>query len=289
LLFIFPLEQTKPVFKNTNKVWNQWMAVLTAFDFLLLIVVFLFYRQVPLINPTTSFVLLLSILAVLAYLYFATRHLYKVDLYIQSIRNSRVWVRTFVAISILVAVYCVIWWGAGDEPSPLNYKGFLANIVVSAIANPLTFLVSHVVYAGPVLLVLLYFIRPFMEEINNYGVGLHVLILGYVFLSIHSETRLFINAWPFFVAFLCKSLEKIKLPASFYISILLFALALSKFWYRIEVENFSKNYLDFPEQRYFMSIGPWMSDAMYLLQGSIILLISFWLYWLYFRKVKVSS
>lgn len=289
LLFAFPMEQPKPVSPGSYSLWNKWLALLTAFGLLLLIGVFIFYRQVPLINPNTPAVLILSIAAVIAYFYLVGKAFYKAELYLQAIRSFNTSGRGFIALGIFSVLYIIIFWGAGHEPSPLNYKGFLANIVVSAIANPFTFLVSHAVYVGPVLLVLLYFIRFFIEEIYRYGLGLHLFVLGYVLLSINSETRLFINAWPFFVAFLCKSLEKTNLPSGFYILLLLCSLALSKFWYRIDLAYFSANYLDFPEQKYFMSIGPWMSDAMYMLQGGIMLLLYFWMYWLYFRNLKASS
>jgi hypothetical protein len=181
----------------------------------------------------------------------------------------------------------VVFKAASSQPSHINYKGILANITISSIANPLTFLVSHVVYVGPIVLLLLYFLKPFIQQIDQYGVGLHLFILGYVLLSITSETRLFINAWPFFVAFLCKTIEEVKLPQGFYIYLFMSALALSKFWYRIEVAYFSEHYLNFPEQRYFMSQGPWMSDSMYLLQGAIVLVIFLWMYWFYLRKQKL--
>ncbi|MDO1447325.1 hypothetical protein Q0590_13740 [Rhodocytophaga aerolata] len=255
-----------------------------AFSFLLLIIVFVFYRQVPLLNPSPPVVLVISIAAVLIYLYLSANCLFSVDLYRQCIQNFKAWGRVLLAVSILIGVYMIIFWGAGDQPSPLNYKGFLANIIISSIANPFAFLVAHAVYIGPLLLLALYYSRSFMETINRYGLGLHGLVAGYVLLSISSESRLFINAWPFFVAFLCKALENRKLPVSFYVWFFLVSLAVSKFWYRIEVPSFSENYLNFPEQNYFMSIGPWMSDAMYALQGSIVLFLFLWMYWVYFKR-----
>jgi hypothetical protein len=243
---------------------------------------------VPLINPNPVAVLVISIIGALAYLYIAAKAFYKIDIYLQAIKDLKIWIKAFIALFILVGVYMILFRGASNNPSPLNYKGFLANIVVSAIANPLTFLVSHAVYLGPIVLVLLYFTKSFIDQVNKYGAGLHLFTLGYMLLSVNSETRLFINAWPFFVVFLCKSMEGVKLPRSFYLLLFLFALILSKFWYRINVDYFSESYLNFPEQRYFMSIGPWMSDEMYLLQGAIILIVFFWMYWFYFRKQRGS-
>jgi hypothetical protein len=289
LLFIFPVEQLQTMAASKYLFWNNLLAVMSATFFLLLVIIFYYYRDVPLINPAPGFVLMISIAAALAYVYFASRAFYRTGLYLHSIKNFNAWTRASAAIGVLVVVYILLFQGASNGPSPLNYKGFLANIVVSAIANPLTFLVSHAVYLGPVFLVLLYFIKPFIKQVNGYGLGLHLLIVGYVLLSINAETRLFINAWPFFVAFLCKALEGVKLPHSFYIFCLLFALALSKFWYRIDVAYFSENYLNFPEQKYFMSIGPWMSDEMYLLQGAVALVVFFWIYWFYFWKKKLPA
>jgi hypothetical protein len=286
ILFIFPIQYRNDVSSNNYDLGKRWIALSMAFSFLLLIIVFVFYRQVPLLNPSPPVVLFISIAAVLVYLYLSASYLFSFELYKQCIQNFKAWGKVLLAVSIFIGIYMTIFWGASDEPSPLNYKGFLANIVITSIANPFAFLVAHVVYVGPAVLLLIYYNKSFINLITRYGLGLHGLVAGYVLLSVNSETRLFINIWPFFIAFLCKTLENRKLPVSFYFWFFLVSLALSKFWYGIEVASFSKNYLKFPEQKYFMSIGPWMSDAMYGLQGSIILLLFLWMYCFFLRKYK---
>jgi hypothetical protein len=289
LLYVFPAEEEKSVPQQTYTPSNLWLVWLTVAGFFLLIIAFCFYKKVPLINPNPFLVLIISSLASLAYLYFATKVFYNTDLYLHNIKNFNNWKRAGAALIMLLTMYIVLRNGASNEPLHINYKGILANIVISSIANPLVFLVSHAMYFGPVFLLVLFFAKPFAEQISNYGLGLHVFTLGFILLSINAETRLFMNAWPFIVLFLCKTIDKLKLPLSFYLLIFLYALVLSKFWYRIQVPYFTEKYLNFPEQRYFMSQGPWMSDAMYVLQGTVVLVGYGWMYWFYLRKVSILN
>lgn len=73
LLFVFPAGQQKLQVPDKYQRWNTCLALLTAFGFLLLVVAFYFYRKVPLINPNSAIVLVISIIAALAYLYFAAK------------------------------------------------------------------------------------------------------------------------------------------------------------------------------------------------------------------------
>jgi hypothetical protein len=120
--------------------------------------------------------------------------------------------------------------------------------------------------------------------VNAYGVGLHLFVFIFLLVGIGSESRQFINAWPVLVLLLCAAIQKYTFPPLFYIVIGLMALALSKFWYRINREPFTGDILDFPYQYYFMSQGPWMSDNMYYLQSSIMLVFCLLLYILFLRK-----
>jgi hypothetical protein len=289
LLYVFPMESSTDFPVQKSRRVNRIFPLAVTIIFLLLIVAFYFYRKVPLINPNTDFVLSISILAALVYIYSVSGLMIQLDFYIKALSTFNRWNRLVIAILCVCVVMAISWTFSSSEPSIFNYKGFLANIVIVAIANPWNFLVAHAVYLGPVFFLLLYYANTFIYSIEKYGLGLHLFIFGYALLSVCSESRLFINAWPFFITFLCIVLEKERFSNAFYCLMLLLSLVWSKFWFRINIGDFTGNYFAFPDQRYFMSQGPWMSDTMFLMQGALSLLIYGLIYLLFLKKKTGAS
>lgn len=284
LLYIFPINSA-PVPQAIEKpVWNKWLALLAMVGF---IFVWLFARIVkdkPYINPVEEAVLPVSLAFALGYIFLIITQIAQPKKYIQEALKSPTWRRAVMAGVLFLAIKLFTQLFASPEAPVLNYKGFAANVVLEAITNPLVFIVAHFMYFGPLLFLLLYYWKPFIGEVNKYGAGLHLFVLIYLLIGIGSESRQFINAWPVFVLLLCAALEKYRFPHLFYILMGVIALIISRFWYRINQAPFTGDFLDFPYQHYFMLQGPWMSDAMYYLQGSITLVICLLLYLLFFRK-----
>lgn len=284
VLYVLPLSYNTNSGVKIHPSWNKWIAALGMAIFVCIFLVARFIKDKPYINPADSFIFTISFALALAYIYTIIYIVAKPELYFQALLSVKVWYRAGIALILLMLLMGITWYVAAPEEPILNYKGFLANVVIEAIANPLVFLVAHFIYFGPVFLLLLYFRKEFTSEMNKYGTGLHLFILIYLLVGAGSESRQFINAWPVCVLLLCSALKKYKFSTLFLLVMMGTALLTSKFWYRMNREAFRGDFLDFPYQHYFMSQGPWMSDTMYLLQGSMGLAVFGMLYFLFLRK-----
>lgn len=286
VLYVFPKEMHMDSEVKTYSHWNKWLAASGVVLFLIIFLIARFVKDKPYINPAGPLVFILSFAIALAYIYYIIYFVAKPGAYLMALRRGRVWYRIGMAGVLFILITLAIRYFAAAEQPILNYKGFLANVVIEAITNPLVFLVAHFIYFGPVFLLLLYFRKDFLAAVNAYGTGFHLFVLIYLLVGAGSESRQFINAWPVFVLVLCAALEKYRFSGFFLVIVMAISLAVSKFWYRINQQPFSGEFLDFPYQHYFMSQGPWMSDAMYLLQGGLTLAVFGLLYLFFLRKYK---
>jgi hypothetical protein len=139
-----------------------------------------------------------------------------------------------------------------------------------AATYPLVFLVLHTVYYGPVFLLTILFWSDIRRAAGTLGLGLYALLLLYAGLGINSESRQMINVWSVLVTVLCVALERYSFPKRNYWLLFGLELVASRVWYRINTAPFYGSILEFPYQRYFMTQGPWVSEAMYFAQGATV-------------------
>jgi hypothetical protein len=161
---------------------------------------------------------------------------------------------------------------------------------MTSIQQPGAFLVSHVVYFGPVFLLMLLTWRSVSRLVRQNGVGLTMLFLLDLGLSLGTETRYMMAAFPFFVAMTAKATDWSKFSRG-YIGLFCGASFLfSKVWFPINVVPWTETspLLEFPAQNLFMNFGPWISPVMYAVQGVIVLLCAIAL-WLLGRRNGFSS
>lgn len=161
----------------------------------------------------------------------------------------------------------------------------IKNIFEQLAELPFISLVSHFVYFGPVFLLLIIFWNEIVKIASeNIALALFLMIYGFLLLGI--ESRCYCNAIPVLVFLLCEALMVIKekISLNFAYTIIILSLVVSKFWLPINnlnqmLPHFTYTNLE-PSNLYFMSIGPWMENKMYYLQGFImvIILIPIWVY-----------
>lgn len=160
----------------------------------------------------------------------------------------------------------------------------VAGIALLSIAKPLITFVSHVVYFGPIIILLALKWRAFSEEVRRYGVGLISAILLSVFVGMDSESRHSIGAFPIFVPFLVKATDRFGWPSSIYWILGGTAFFFSKVWFDINSASQSATPLGVALQAYFMNHGCYMSLYSYLLQGQVILVAVALFYYLLRRQ-----
>ena len=165
---------------------------------------------------------------------------------------------------------------AGPVPSEWTSRDFLVYIFASALTEPFIFLVSHTVYYGPIVLLLILFWKPFCVEINAYGIGFRLFVALNLLLSVCPQSRFQMPSVGALIIILMKILDK-EWFRNWSLSLwLLLSLFYSKIWYTFNTSPMNPDgtiagFHTFPLQNLFMNIGPWMSPAMYLVQGCVVL------------------
>jgi hypothetical protein len=175
---------------------------------------------------------------------------------------------------------------SGESHLATMHVLLLAGIALLSIAKPLITFVSHVVYFGPIIILLAIKWKAFSEEIRKYGVGLISAILLSVFVGMDPESRHSIGAFPLFVPFLVKATDRCEWRSYIYWIFGGTALVFSKVWFDINSASRSATPLGVALQSYFMNHGCYMSLYSYLLQGLVILVAVVLFYYLLKRQPR---
>jgi hypothetical protein len=232
-----------------------------------------------------------SIAAVLVYLFlgfravFLDKRLFDVRHILRAIR----WRWVIAGVLVILGSRLVVHRLAGPVPSQWTFRDFLIYIFTSALTEPFIFVVSHVVYYGPIILLLILFWKSFCEMIKPYGVGFRLFVAMNLLLSLCPQSRYQIPAVGAFVILLVKLLDKEWLPRWSFSIWLLLSLFYSKVWYTFNTSPMNPDgtmavFQTFPLQNFFMNSGPWMSYSMYLVQGGIVAATAVLILWLVFTK-----
>jgi hypothetical protein len=143
-------------------------------------------------------------------------------------------------------------WLSGVE---MSAQFVFRNIILSAIQAPGIFLVAHVVYFGPIVVVALLYWRQASELIRDYGGGLLLITSLALLFSLMSESRTIINFFPIFVMVSVGALDKQgDLSGKKVLLFALLSLFMSRIWLQIS---------DNHDLYYFMNFGPWMGRRIY--------------------------
>lgn len=160
----------------------------------------------------------------------------------------------------------------------LDLRAFARYLVFLPNTRPYVFMVSHVVYFGPVLLLLYFLWRPFCRRVQRAGPGAIAFMLVALVLSLTSESRQSNLAAPFVMAMLAAAADDAGLRMRTAGFLALVGVATSKFWIDINGSNTEYDAVLQGERRfdaYFMSDGPWMSNHWYLVQGALVVVVAF--------------
>ncbi len=160
---------------------------------------------------------------------------------------------------------------------PLSPLKFIINLFYQALSFPLKFLISHFIYYGLFVSIFLFFHKQFFTHLKQSNSFYKIIAVVFILFSVGTETRQFIQLFPFFVFIFLDSIDKYKFNMKFLIGIFAFQLLWSRFWYSINVpEGFLVNSLpgrpdfsEFPAQRYFQFQGPWLSTSNSIIYGCI--------------------
>jgi len=231
----------------------------------------------------------LSLVVLAVYLFFATRPLYgqclRFDEKLLGLR--RLW-GAALAVGLFVGVRVAIH-ALSQGPSATTAIHVLKTTAKVSITKPLVFGVAHVVYFGPVVLLALFLWPRCCAAARGLGWGFALLLLAGALLGINSESRVLITFLPFLVTVAVKACGDVRLDRRSSVSLVVLAFLLSRVWMQFGVTDWTGQEMhEFPPQFYFGCHGPWMGGLMYVVQGSIVILVGF-LFYLFFAPARRRS
>jgi hypothetical protein len=118
------------------------------------------------------------------------------------------------------------------------------------------------------------------------------------------ESRMLINLFPWLIILLIYSVNNYSFTNAFYIVTAGLCAVASKIWLLIDYEmdyvlgmvTDKNGSLDFPNQRFYMNLGPWMSEKAYYIHGGAMLISVLILFFMVYRirvqegsKVKLNG
>jgi hypothetical protein len=172
----------------------------------------------------------------------------------------------FWAAVKVVQHYCSI-----PDPTATNLIGFMKQTAYNAVAKPGVFLVTHVAFYGPLILLALFLWKPISRLVNDQSPGLALALLMGLLLSLNSQSRFIVNLVAMLIPFIVKATDALAWDLRQYGFLGVLCLLGSKVWLTINPCEYTARYWEFPTQFLFMNQGPWISNAMYLVQGAAFL------------------
>lgn len=197
------------------------------------------------------------------------------------------WRQFFTALNILTPfalVAIVIFLVKSLALKESGYAGayFLMKGVIYGAAKPFIILVSSVNYFGVAVLIAVVFGKEFLAASGKLGLGFCLaIVVNMLAVGLRSEVRVMSNIFPWLALISAIALKDKKIRPSFYFAATLLNLLFSKIWMKVNTGESSSINADgtigFPEQKFFMNLGAWMSSEVYCwlsiaVIGSLILL-----------------
>lgn len=223
-------------------------------------------RQSPGTTVFKNEILPLSVILFIAYIYLGLKQMIDVPAYLQALKHIKGF-RVIVGILLYVSVKAIVFHFSDGTPGPLTITSYLGLFTQASLSNPLINVVAHAMHYGPFCLIAILLWPRIAAQAKAEGLGLCVFVTLFAFLSIGSESRQFLNAWPAFAMLTCQALSQMseegKVDWWFTYAVAGMALILSRFWLTINIGPWTGNFQEFPDQMLYMYSGPWISHQMY--------------------------
>lgn len=151
-----------------------------------------------------------------------------------------------------------------------GYAGayFLMKGIIYGAAKPFIIIVSSVNYFGVAVLIAILFGKEIVAASGKLGLGFCLaIVVNMLAVGLRSEVRVMSNIFPWLALLCAIALKDKKLHPSFYFAATFLNLLFSKIWMKINTGESSRINADgtigFPEQKFFMNLGAWMSSEVY--------------------------
>jgi hypothetical protein len=155
------------------------------------------------------------------------------------------------------------------------------------IVAPGKFIVAHVFFYGPIILLVVAFWKLVCAKAAQIGPGVWYLMGVGVAESISSESRHIIHLFPFLVGLVIAVLDKgyfnILSDRIFQVTFAILSILVGRFWMPIGGAPYLGK---LEEQTYYMTQGPYTSHLVYFVQLAVVLAVGIILYLVWRRRSK---
>jgi hypothetical protein len=291
ILFIFPVSINENITKKFYKFLNNDILYVIIGILFIVIMIYLFihyffYYNLDYDNPESHYaspmksLVILSLLFVLAYLIYAYIFMIsktKLFTLLYYYLDYKFWIRISITIIMLFGLFLLKRYMKSGIKNIHDLDFYLAVTFNLSLIRPLNNLVSHLIWFGPVFLLILYYIKDIINKmISNGNVGIIILMFMGTIMSINPESRVLLTFIPILCFYLVLVLKE-QISSKQIIVIVISQLIFSKIWYKFnwgDAQHWS-NPLKFPEQHYFMNAGPWTSHQMFLINCVVSIIFIF--------------
>lgn len=201
------------------------------------------------------------------------------------LKSYHIWMGILLLV-LFVGIKFVIKQLQGPD-TVSGMKLYIRNAFLRSCTDPLTFLVSNIQYFGLIFILLIFYARDFIRRVQSHGPGAVIVIAMIIVFSINSESRQITYIIPILVYFFMQVIRNWDLSMPKFIGLSAVAIALSKCWLPLNHGDYVNMPTSFPDQWYFMNMGPWMSHSSYLIFAGTALAATIFV-WLLTRTKKIN-
>ncbi len=161
--------------------------------------------------------------------------------------------------------------------------------VLGAIARPGLFIVAHLAFWGPALVLIALLLKNILKESLHESYGMMLFVVATAFLALNSQTRQLDFNFPFMVYLLCLTLRKIPISKTALFYYFSTGLVVSKVYYYINQTPLVGDILKFPYQRFMMNSGTYMCWRGYIINSGLLIIATIMVYLGFFNKAKIAK
>lgn len=206
----------------------------------------------------------------------------------------------------LVGAYVLLTRYLGDPTHPyLTPQQFAINLTYGALQRPAQSLVFHVLYYGMPFLFIALFWRRTLQAVTRLGLGTGLLFMAVLIQAVNNETRQMANVIPLLTILAALVADGLTPRPKVVAVTAILAALFSKAWV-FSLNYFDPNYgkpddiypmltfeqgnfLKWPQQAFFMNLGPWAATPYLVIQAVAVVLASGVLYWLWQPRAKADT
>jgi hypothetical protein len=200
-------------------------------------------------------ILILSAPVMILYIFLGLRQFIDVPYIFSQLKKNITLSRILLACGLFFAVKAVSLFVSNNNAPPFGSFEYLLLICRYGMLFPLMNVVFHGLDFGPFFLLIIFLWKDFVQVVKEKGLGLMLFVCLFTLLSVGSESRQYLPAWPVFSLLICEVLNRRGVSWSFFGLISIVSLILSRFWLTYAENSWTGGIHKMIEQKMGMTIA----------------------------------